>query len=59
VVPGPGLGDRLEEYAEEFMTLQTFGGHKQSGIVRENSLDGLAEYTNWQSLTLNKVPDSV
>ncbi|ODU06882.1 MAG: aldehyde dehydrogenase [Pseudonocardia sp. SCN 72-86] len=38
---------------------QPFGGHKQSGIGCENSLDGLAEYTNWQTLTLNRAPDSV
>jgi acyl-CoA reductase-like NAD-dependent aldehyde dehydrogenase len=38
---------------------QVFGGHKQSGLGCENSLHGLMEYTNWQSLTLNKVPDSV
>lgn len=38
---------------------QAFGGHKQSGIGCENSLHGLTEYTNWQSLTLNKVADSV
>lgn len=43
----------------QYSPLQAFGGHKQSGIGCENSLDGLAEYTNWQSLTLNKVPDSV
>lgn len=36
-----------------------FGGHKQSGIGAENSLHGLAEYTNHQTVTLNKVPDTV
>lgn len=35
---------------------QAFGGHKESGIGCENSLDGLAEYTNWQTLTLTKTP---
>jgi acyl-CoA reductase-like NAD-dependent aldehyde dehydrogenase len=38
---------------------QVFGGHKQSGIGAENSLHGLREYTNWQSITLNKDPDAV
>lgn len=38
---------------------QVFGGHKQSGIGAENSLHGLAEYTNHQTITLNKVPGSV
>lgn len=38
---------------------QAFGGHKQSGIGCENSLHGLMEYTNWQSVTLNRAPDAV
>jgi acyl-CoA reductase-like NAD-dependent aldehyde dehydrogenase len=38
---------------------QAFGGHKQSGIGCENSLHGLIEYTNWQTITLNKAADSV
>ncbi|MEU9336536.1 aldehyde dehydrogenase family protein [Streptomyces sp. NPDC048290] len=38
---------------------QVFGGHKESGIGAENSLHGLAEYTNWQTITLNKAPDAV
>ena len=33
---------------------QAFGGHKQSGIGCENSLHGLAEYTNWRTITLNR-----
>lgn len=33
---------------------QVFGGHKQSGIGAENSLRGLAKYTNYQTITLNK-----
>ena len=37
---------------------QAFGGHKQSGIGCENSLHGLMEYTNWQTITLNKVTGS-
>ena len=38
---------------------QVFGGHKQSGIGAENSLHGLAEYTNHQSITINKTPGAV
>ncbi|MFI6367720.1 aldehyde dehydrogenase family protein [Nocardia sp. NPDC050630] len=38
---------------------QVFGGHKQSGIGAENSLHGLAEYTNHQTVTLNKVTGAV
>lgn len=38
---------------------QVFGGHKQSGIGAENSLYGLAEYTNHQTVCLNRVPGSV
>ncbi|WP_216854652.1 aldehyde dehydrogenase family protein [Rhodococcus opacus] len=38
---------------------QVFGGHKQSGIGAENSLHGLAEYTNHQSITLNKARNVV
>ncbi|PWR22400.1 aldehyde dehydrogenase [Zavarzinia compransoris] len=30
-----------------------FGGHKQSGIGIENALEGLAEYTNAQTLVVN------
>lgn len=33
---------------------QAFGGHKESGIGCENSVHGLVEYTNWQTITLNK-----
>lgn len=35
---------------------QAFGGHKQSGLGCENSLHGLQEYTNWQTITRNKLP---
>lgn len=38
---------------------QVFGGHKQSGIGAENSLHGLAEYTNHQTITLNKTKGAV
>ncbi|WP_406033249.1 aldehyde dehydrogenase family protein [Nocardioides sp. NBC_00163] len=43
----------------QYTPYQVFGGHKQSGIGTENSLHGLAEYTNWQSITLNKDPEAV
>lgn len=33
-----------------------FGGHKQSGMGVENSLDGLSEYTNSQTITIKKNP---
>jgi acyl-CoA reductase-like NAD-dependent aldehyde dehydrogenase len=33
-----------------------FGGHKQSGIGIENALEGLAEYTNSQTLITNATP---
>ena len=32
-----------------------FGGHKQSGIGIENALDGLAEYTNAQTIVVREV----
>jgi len=32
-----------------------FGGHKQSGVGIENALEGLAEYTNAQTLVTNTV----
>ncbi len=31
-----------------------FGGHKQSGVGVENSLEGLAEYTNVQTIVTNR-----
>lgn len=31
-----------------------FGGHKQSGLGIENALDGLAEYTNSQTIVTNR-----
>ena len=43
----------------QYSPWQVFGGHKQSGLGAENSLHGLAEYTNHQTITLNKVPGSV
>ena len=38
----------------QYSPFQAFGGHKQSGIGCENSLHGLLEYTNRQTITLNK-----
>lgn len=38
----------------QYSPYQAFGGHKQSGLGCENSIHGLMEYTNWQSITLNK-----
>ncbi|WP_235536355.1 aldehyde dehydrogenase family protein, partial [Sphingomonas sp. Root50] len=32
-----------------------FGGHKQSGMGVENALDGLAEYTNPQTITVKEI----
>lgn len=32
-----------------------FGGHKQSGLGVENALDGLAEYTNPQTITVKEL----
>lgn len=59
------IGKRLEagtvwlNEIHQYAPNQVFGGHKQSGIGAENSLHGLAEYTNHQTITLNKVPGSV
>ncbi|MFJ9380741.1 aldehyde dehydrogenase family protein [Streptomyces sp. NPDC101455] len=47
--------NEVHQYAPD----QVFGGHKESGIGAENSVHGLAEYTNWQTITLNKAPDAV
>lgn len=38
----------------QYSPYQAFGGHKESGLGCENSLHGAMEYTNWQSITLNK-----
>lgn len=43
----------------EYSPHQVFGGHKQSGIGAENGLDGLAEYTNHQTITLNRTAGKV
>ena len=34
-----------------------FGGHKQSGIGIENSIEGLTEYTNAQTIVVNRALD--
>jgi acyl-CoA reductase-like NAD-dependent aldehyde dehydrogenase len=39
----------------QYSPYQAFGGHKESGLGCENSLHGLMEYTNWQTITLNKL----
>jgi acyl-CoA reductase-like NAD-dependent aldehyde dehydrogenase len=38
----------------QYSPYQAFGGHKESGLGCENSLHGLMEYTNWNTLTMNK-----
>lgn len=54
------IGSRLQagtiwlNEIHQYSPHQAFGGHKQSGIGCENSLHGLMEYTNWQTLTLNR-----
>lgn len=55
------IGSRLQagtvwlNEIHQYSPYQAFGGHKESGIGCENSLHGLAEYTNWRTITLNKV----
>jgi acyl-CoA reductase-like NAD-dependent aldehyde dehydrogenase len=54
------IGSRLEagtvwlNEVHQYSPFQAFGGHKQSGIGCENSLHGLLEYTNTQTITLNR-----
>lgn len=54
------IGSRLEagtiwlNEIHQYSPHQAFGGHKESGIGCENSLHGLMEYTNTQTITLNK-----
>jgi len=54
------IGRRLEagtvwlNEVHQYSPGQAFGGHKESGLGCENSLHGLMEYTNWQTITLNK-----
>jgi len=55
------IGARIEagtvwlNEVHQYSPNQAFGGHKQSGLGCENSIHGLMEYTNWQTITLNKV----
>lgn len=57
------VGSRIEagtvwlNEVHQYSPHQAFGGHKQSGIGCENSLHGLMEYTNWQTITLNKTAE--
>ena len=54
------IGSQLEagtvwlNEVHQYSPHQAFGGHKESGIGCENSLHGLMEYTNWQTITLRK-----
>lgn len=58
------IGARLEagtvwlNEVHQYSPHQAFGGQKQSGLGCENSLHGLMEYTNWQTITLNKIGDN-
>lgn len=55
-----GIAERIEagtvwiNEIHSFSPHVAFGGHKQSGIGIENSLEGLAEYTNAQTLVINR-----
>ena len=57
------IGSQLEagtvwlNEVHQYSPFQAFGGHKQSGLGCENSLHGLMEYTNWQTMTMNKSPE--
>ncbi|SIR76299.1 aldehyde dehydrogenase family protein [Williamsia sterculiae] len=59
------IGRRIEagtvwlNEVHQYSPHQVFGGHKQSGIGAENSLHGLAEYTNYQTVCLNRAPGTV
>ena len=56
------IGERIEAgviWINEIHTFSphaAFGGHKQSGMGVENSLEGLAEYTNTQTVVTRKTP---
>jgi acyl-CoA reductase-like NAD-dependent aldehyde dehydrogenase len=56
------IGERIEagtvwlNEVHQYSPFQAFGGHKQSGLGCENSLHGLQEFTNWQTITLNRKP---
>src|ERR1700730_16296246 len=55
------IGSQLEagtvwlNEVHQYSPHQAFGGHKESGLGCENSLHGLMEFTNWQTVTLNKI----
>jgi acyl-CoA reductase-like NAD-dependent aldehyde dehydrogenase len=59
VAAARAIAERLEAgtvWVNEIHTFSphvAFGGHKQSGIGIENALEGLAEYTNAQTLVVN------
>ena len=54
------IGSQLEagtvwlNEVHQYSPHQAFGGYKESGLGCENSLHGLMEYTNWNTITLNK-----
>jgi acyl-CoA reductase-like NAD-dependent aldehyde dehydrogenase len=54
------IGEQLEagtvwlNEVHQYSPHQAFGGHKQSGLGCENSIHGLLEYCNWQTITLCK-----
>lgn len=56
------IGERIEagviwiNEVHTFSPHAAFGGHKQSGMGVENSLEGLAEYTNTQTVVTRKSP---
>nr|WP_087572868.1 aldehyde dehydrogenase family protein [Sphingomonas sp. CDS-1] len=56
------IGERIEAgviWINEIHTFSphaAFGGHKQSGMGVENSLEGLAEYTNTQTVVTRQSP---
>lgn len=56
------IAERLEagtvwiNHAHAFSPHVAFGGHKQSGVGIENSLHGLAEYSNMQSVMRKALP---
>jgi len=54
------IGSQLEagtvwlNEVHQYSPFQAFSGHKNSGLGCENSLHGLMEYTNWQSITMKR-----
>ncbi|HKR91932.1 aldehyde dehydrogenase family protein [Novosphingobium sp.] len=59
VTKGRAIAERIEagtvwiNEIHSFSPHVAFGGHKQSGIGIENALEGLAEYTNSQTIVTN------